>query len=349
MRKLIVAAAACLAVAAPMTAAPPAQAQSRTAVEASQRRVEAWLSQTIEWSNQYNQLLAKRIEILGQLNVGATQALQDFGNGGGDREWARAWAAQQRQELAELKTRLAELNRGPRPPLLVDGVDLNANRQTRPMADMIRTLPDDTLREIVSTEALALSVIDLVERTAARDQAAAGRLEQSVFDLNIMTLEVENTMSARNIAALTEDSPQTAVLQAGIHLNRAFIGALGVLKPNGARGPSERASVAMAIRREADLMDAQVVEIRARVRAFRAPPGMSASLLDKLNRVLAEYETTCRALTELSALMRQAAAIIEVRGEVDYDRLSAVIQATGEPFQRHLDADQRRRDILIGA
>ena len=347
MRKFLTVAAAALTLAA--VAPAPGFAQSRSAAERAEiRAAEAWTAEAVQWSNGYNDILTTRILAIGELNQGVTRALEfaNAGDAAAGRAWAAEWGPEQRRRFADLRARLQRLNASPMPKPVIGGVDYSREPSVAAFMKLLQNQPADVDRQLRRTEALTDKVIDLAVKAASGDAAAVEPLQSAVFDLNIEALEAEIDMMEAQLRIPTPGNPQDAVVAAAIAINRAYIQAMHMLRPGSVPSRAERTEAAGRIRREAAAIDAQLPRIRSLSRDLIAGPNDPSSYRTKLDGLRREYETSAVALGEVASAMRGLADAIERGPVLDSGRVGAAIGATVPPFERHVAANERRRQLL---
>jgi hypothetical protein len=274
--------------------APAAHAQS---VAASR----AWMSAAAEWSTPYVKLNTDYAAFLGGLIRDETTAETYFrkGDAAGGAVWAKAWAPDQLDQYARLKTRAQALGltQPPAPP------GAAGDRLAAPVIKGLAAMPLLIVGEVTSGEAMVGEAVTLGARTAGGDKAAADQLVGKVLALQIAGLRSEIAQSSINFAL--PDDPSADADDAVVQVDRAAISVTEAAITGFEHRPVDRPAVAAAVRARADgiEVDANAMEQHSAtlLQKYGAPAGQTP------NAVVAAFTTGMQTFPQSAAVERKVA------------------------------------------
>lgn len=317
----------------PQSAKSPAPASDTTRVA---RDVESYIGDFARWSAAYDSVYTLQGAHFDALLDGMAEARIHSGakNRKSGATWGRQWAAERRAELVTLRRTLDAVPAEP-PPMSDFPPELRMQVESRIQA--IAGIRPAIERSVTEYARLADDLIDVIEKTAAGDGRASGRLEGASLDLTTQALVMENGILEKARLVMDADHPEASAISAAQTTNLAVLAIMRLARAHAVGEKPEFSQLSAELRQRAAMIDvaASKAEQDARKKGARlqSNAAIGTNLLQVMSRALETYKETAAIDREIAASLVALGNAIEAPGETE-ERLEAALQTLEELGKR---------------
>lgn len=355
MRKLIIAAMACLAFAGGSGAASPQPAQAQAQADEGARlgnQMNAYVVELAAYAAPYRAVLMDLYEVFTAINEGAQQAaaFNQSGRREEGRRWAADWSAERRAEFQTLRQRFDAISVPFPDDRRLDPAVRNS-QSLQVLARQMRTIPTEARGQFDGLEAVGLKYVAVVAAAAGGDEAALKELTVAFFELYATMLRSEmKSMETALQVQRTLHTPTEETIRAGIEMNRVIALGYELIVADLSEAPVDRRATAAEIRASAARLDQCSAALGPKLAELHRlfPPGEMGAIGVKVRALASALEESRATYVDLAGRYRSVADVVEAGPALDRDRLLDALQAAQPTINRVIEMDRRLQAIAAG-